>query len=204
MSATKTSVVQAAVAFLLLCLLSVDGLLGLGATAACVLAFPPVRWGGAQLRSVLVSYAVWLLVWAAFAVGYLRLMSALGRPVEPQAQLLGLVERGVDTPGFYLQLLLIVAIGPVIEEVVFRGYLFTALQRAAPKWVTHAVVASVFGLVHGVDHAVPIGVLSLLFGYLRERHDGLLPSVLAHALHNGATITVFVLCPDLFDLFYAR
>ena len=92
MSATKTSVLQAAVAFLLLCLLSVDGLLGLGATVACVLAFPPVRWGGAQLRSVLVSYAVWLLVWAAFAVGYLRLMSALGRSVEPQAQLVELVD----------------------------------------------------------------------------------------------------------------
>ncbi|NJR42338.1 MAG: CPBP family intramembrane metalloprotease, partial [Akkermansiaceae bacterium] len=34
----------------------------------------------------------------------------------------------------------------------------------------------------------PIGVLSLLFGYLRQRHGSLWPSVLAHALHNALTL----------------
>ena len=204
MSAAKTSFLQATAAFLLMCLMSADPLLGLGATFACVMAFPPVRWGSAQLRSVLVSYAFWLLVWTAFAVGYLRLMSALGNPVAPQAQLLKLVEQGVGMQGFWLQVLLIVAVAPLAEEIVFRGYLFTALQHAAPRAVAHAVVAIAFGLAHGVDHAVPVGFLSLLFGYLRQRHDGLLPAVLAHAVHNAAMITVFVLCPDLLDLFYAR
>ena len=204
MSAAKTSILQALTAFALLGLLMVDAVLGLGAILLCQLSFPPICWGGAQLKSVLVSYALWLPLWTVFAAGYLRAMIALGHRVEPQAQLLQLATHGADVEGFWAQVLAIVAVAPLAEEVVFRGYLFTSLRDAMPKLGTHLVVAGLFGLVHGLGHAVPVAVLSLLFGYLRQRHDGLLPAILAHALHNGSMIAVFVLCPDLLDLLYAR
>ena len=77
------------------------------------------------------------------------------------------------------------------------------MPLAAPRWAAHLVVATLFGLAHGLDHALPIGVLSLVFGYLREKHGSLLPSVLAHACHNGIMVAVFVAWPPLLDLFYA-
>ena len=79
-----------------------------------------------------------------------------------------------------------------------------AVERALPSWGTQAVVATLFGLAHGLAHALPIGVLSLVFGYLRQRHGSLLPSMLAHAAHNGITVTVVVCWPGTLDLLYAR
>ena len=101
-------------------------------------------------------------------------------------------------------MLLIVVLAPICEEIVFRGYLFRALGTTMPMWATQLVTATLFGLVHGVGHALPIGVLSLLFGYLRQRYGSIWPSMLAHIVHNGITLVLFCSWPGLLDLFYNR
>ena len=60
------------------------------------------------------------------------------------------------------------------------------------------------GLAHGLDHALPIGVLSLLFGHLRAKHGALSPSIVAHALHNAVTVSLILSWPELLDLLYVR
>ena len=192
------------IAVLLTGLLGADWRLAFVTALACVLAFPPAGWRPVAFRSVLACYGGWLVIWAAFAAVYLRVMAAVGIRVEPQEQLVALASEGLALPDFWLRALLIVCVAPVVEEVIFRGYLFAALERALPRWVLQLVVASLFGLAHGVDHALPIGVLSLLFGYLRAKHGALSPSILAHALHNGVTVCLILGWPGLLDILYAR
>ncbi|MFK7743223.1 MAG: lysostaphin resistance A-like protein [Planctomycetota bacterium] len=178
---------------------------GLMLAVAVVAIWPPVPMRPLALPSVLATYAVGLVLWLLFAIGYLQVMAAIGQPVAPQPLLEQLVREGTAMPGFWLSVLVATLAAPVFEEIVFRGFLFTGFARLPmPMWATQAVVAVLFGLVHGLPHALPIAVLSLVFGRLRARHGSLLPSMLAHALHNSITIGLLIVWPELLDLFYAR
>ena len=204
MSGLPRALSQLLLAFALVAVFGADPWLGVCLAVGCAMVFPAAPWRPLPAARALGCYVVWLVVWVVFAVTYLRVTAALGHPVAPQRQLLALAEQGVSLPGFWLQVTLIVVVAPVFEELLFRGYLFAAVERALPSWGTQAVVATLFGLAHGLAHALPIGVLSLVFGYLRQRHGSLLPSMLAHAAHNGITVTVVVCWPGTLDLLYAR
>ena len=207
-TARPPTALQLLAAFGLLVLMALDWRLAATTAVALALVFPPAPWRPAALGSTLGralgAYAIWLLVWVAFAAAYLRAMAAVGQPLEPQTQLLELAQHGTAVPDFWARVALIVLAAPLIEEIVFRGYLYAGALRLAPVWLAQVVVAALFGLAHGLEHALPIAVLSLVFGYLRQRHGCLLPSMVAHATHNALTVSLVVCWPSLLDLLYAR
>lgn len=165
---------------------------------------PAVPWRPAAALAVLRAYVPFAVLWFLFVAGYLRAMHALGHAIDPQPMLSELARHGVAAPGAVPMMLGIVVLTPLAEEVLFRGYLFTALVTTLPKWCAHAATAVLFGLAHGLDYAPPIAVLALLFGWLRARHAALLPSVLAHAVHNALTVLLVVLWPGILEALYPR
>ena len=184
-----------------------------GAVALVLLLFlqPPVGttlrwdyWRPGKWWPTMAIYVPFVLVWLVLVVGYLRLVESLGHRVEPQELLVTFVSGGLAESVFWTQVILAVILAPVCEEIVFRGYLFRALATTLPIWGTQLVTATLFGLVHGVGHALPIGVLSLLFGYLRQRYGSLWPSILAHSVHNGVTLLLACSWPSLLDQLYNR
>jgi len=178
------------------------GLLGLLVMAV---AWPPaVRWLPLPVGRVLLVYAPFVVVWLGFTIAYLQVMHQAGAPVAPQARLVELAEHGLATPGIGLSVFGIVVLAPVFEEVIFRGYLFCALRTMMPALATHLATAVLFGLAHGLDYALPIGILALLFGWLRARYQSLLPSILAHAVHNGLTVAITIAWPGSLELMYPR
>lgn len=84
---------------------------------------------------------------------------------------------------------------PVLEEFVFRGLLQGWLRerprlRAARFGVTPAnlLTSLVFTALHFINHppvaAAAVLVPSLVFGYFRDRHDGLLGPIWLHCFYN--------------------
>tara|TARA_R110002072_G_scaffold228234_6_gene385160 strand:+ start:40586 stop:41260 length:675 start_codon:yes stop_codon:yes gene_type:complete len=191
--------------------LAVDPYVGAAVLLFLVVVAPPqgIRmrpdfWRPGKPWTALLIYVPFVLLWVAFATGYLRLAELIGERVDPQPQLLKFANGEIAEPMFWGVVVLIVILAPIAEEVLFRGYLFAALSMTVPLWATQLLTATLFGLVHGVGHALPIGVLSLLFGYLRQRYRSLWPSILAHMLHNGVTLALVYSWPGLLDLFYNR
>jgi membrane protease YdiL (CAAX protease family) len=178
---------------------------------AMVAITPPVAaslgWGPLRLSKLWEVFAIFVpfaLAWMVFATGYLRLAGWLGAPIEPQAQLLQFAAGDVTADEFWPMVVSITILAPVSEEVLFRGYLFGALLGVMPLWAVHLVTATLFGLAHGLEHALPIAVLSLLFGYLRQRYRSLWPSILAHMLHNSIILALVCAWPGFLDLYYNR
>ncbi len=165
---------------------------------------PAVAWRPVATLAVLRAYVPFALLWFLLVAGYLRGMHAIGHAVQPQPMLQELAADGLAAPGAWRTLLGIVVLAPLAEEILFRGYLFTALVTTLPKWFAHTATAVLFGLAHGLDYAPPITVLALLFGWLRARHAALLPSVLAHAVHNGLTVLLVVLWPGILEAVYPK
>ena len=87
-----------------------------------------------------------------------------------------------------------VVIGPVVEEIFFRGFFYGALKKHTGIFWAMAITASVFALLHA--HAVgfvPIMALGMLLAYLYEKTGSLVSSVTAHIIHNlGMVLLVFM------------
>ncbi|MGY3040524.1 membrane protease YdiL (CAAX protease family) [Rhodanobacter sp. TND4EL1] len=86
--------------------------------------------------------------------------------------------------------LVVVSLGPVVEELLFRGVLFSALTRRWGAGWAVGISSLVFALVHlpGLDYqwyALPnLLLLALLLAMLRLRSASIWPGAVAHGLNN--------------------
>jgi membrane protease YdiL (CAAX protease family) len=81
-------------------------------------------------------------------------------------------------------------VGPVVEELMFRGAGFSLLEPFGP-WT--AVIGSgvAFGLVHGLLEGLPIiTAFGLGLAYLRSRTQSLYPCVLLHSAFNAVGLAL--------------
>jgi membrane protease YdiL (CAAX protease family) len=94
-------------------------------------------------------------------------------------------------------MLLQVTLGPVLEEIVFRGYLFalvlwglTRVRRSGWDWCAVAIVAVLFAAVHltqpGVSwvQAACISCTGALYGLVRYASGSVAPAAASHAAYN--------------------
>ncbi len=81
-----------------------------------------------------------------------------------------------------------VALGPLVEELLFRGVLFRGLRRAHARTVVVLATAFSFSVMHlDARKFLPILVCGLVLGHLRERAGSLGPSLVGHMTFNGLT-----------------
>lgn len=85
---------------------------------------------------------------------------------------------------------------PLIEELIFRGWLQGRLLRSQKMRrrccgisFANLATALLFTLAHFFTHpplwALAVVIPALAFGYFRERHGSLYPAILLHVYYNG-------------------
>lgn len=92
----------------------------------------------------------------------------------------------------------LVVIPPLVEETLFRGFLYTAWRRKFGFWGAAGGVSVLFALVHmpTISAVLDVGILSLFLCYLREKTGSLWPSIILHAAKNlAAFIYLFIIMP---------
>lgn len=93
-------------------------------------------------------------------------------------------------PSLVAAVVLATVVGPVLEEVLFRGFVQPAcVDRVGPAGGV-VFTAVLFASIHGLDAFLPLTGLALLLGLLRYHTAGLTAPVLVHCLWNGATLAV--------------
>lgn len=84
--------------------------------------------------------------------------------------------------------LAVVVIGPIVEELAFRGAGFGLLEPYG-QWSAVIVVGIAFGLAHGLLQGLPIITsFGLGLAYLRSRTGSIYPCVLLHAGFNATAL----------------
>lgn len=76
-------------------------------------------------------------------------------------------------------------VGPMIEELFFRGFMYAAFKKYIGVWAAMAVTAAIFAALH--THPVgflPIMALGMLLAYLYEKTGTLVSSITVHIIHN--------------------
>jgi len=96
---------------------------------------------------------------------------------------------------------------PIVEEIVFRGMLYSALQRLLGAVGAVTVVFLLFALIHVPQYLPSYGViatillLSFVLTLVRARTGRLLPCVAIHTVFNGIQSLGIVFAPYLEKLF---
>ena len=95
---------------------------------------------------------------------------------------------------FAANVVLFVAIAPVVEELTFRGVGQSLWRNRIGALPAIAVVGLFFGVWHGLLVALLVLIpFGWALSYLRERTGSVVPGMLVHALFNGVAIAVSVL-----------
>ena len=95
---------------------------------------------------------------------------------------------------FWLALLVNAILIPILEEVVFRGYLFSRLGKAMPAVVAAVISSVVFGLCHGgLVWAIWAGVTGLIICVVRVKSGSIIPGMIFHIIMNtfGMIVSYF-------------
>jgi len=86
-------------------------------------------------------------------------------------------------------------LGPILEEIFFRGFMYSAFKKKAG--IIGAILLSSF--LFSILHTNPIGflpimVLGILLALLYEKTGSLIPSIMVHMIHNTGMMTfVFIM-----------
>jgi membrane protease YdiL (CAAX protease family) len=103
----------------------------------------------------------------------------------------------------YLVAFLATFTAPIVEEVVYRGVVYSALQRTVGVGFAVAAATILFAVVH-VPQYYPsystillLTLLSLTLTLIRARTGNLLPCIILHFIFNGLQSLSLLLAPDL-------
>lgn len=92
-----------------------------------------------------------------------------------------------------------VLIGPVFEELVFRGFLFPLLARTLGAWPGIIATAVPFALLHVTTYGwtwqalLIVGLAGIVFGYVRYRTGSTAASAMIHVGYNGTLFGIFLM-----------
>lgn len=101
-----------------------------------------------------------------------------------------------------LVVVLAVLTAPLVEEVVYRGVVYSSVERLWGKVAGVLVVTGIFALVHvpqywgSVAAITAIVLLSLVLTMLRAWTGSLLPCVVMHLVYNGIQAGFLIVAPD--------
>ena len=141
------------------------------------------------------TIAMWLLVSLASAVVF---SITKRHDTENAIALLQQMKTPADQVAFFV---LACVLAPIIEELIFRVFLFNALTRYVP--VAAAIVGSgaFFGLVHAIGGpptqlvtvAIPLAIGGMVLAYVYARTRNYWANVTTHGLFNAiSVIAIFV------------
>jgi membrane protease YdiL (CAAX protease family) len=87
-----------------------------------------------------------------------------------------------------------VGLGPMLEELYFRGALFGCLRRRYSPAVLIGATSAMFAVVH-VDwqRYVPVAIAGIAFGAMRHASGSIFPSIVVHMAFNGLSVALMVL-----------
>ena len=91
-------------------------------------------------------------------------------------------------------LFLIVIVSPVLEELIFRKFLWWISSFMFSQWTTLFIISILFAAIHGsLFHAIGLIPISFFLGWLRMKTGSVKHCTVAHIANNAAASSLFFL-----------
>ena len=105
---------------------------------------------------------------------------------------------------FALNALKLVCFAPLIEELLFRGFLNNLLRGKVNDFVRMSIVSILFASIHFPDYIhnwiqfLAYLIISIVLFLVYERRRSLFDAILLHSLYNGLLVILFIEIPKRF------
>jgi sodium transport system permease protein len=119
----------------------------------------------------------------------LRLLEGWFFPPLPESAAELFKALGDPAIGVWLPLLAFAVAPAVCEELAFRGFILSGMQRSGRTWLPIILSSVAFGVVHMIPQQVFNAILlGIVLGILAVRSGSLIPGVVFHLLFNGTQV----------------
>ncbi len=146
----------------------------------------PLRLIGAGIA----GYAVFIALISLLAV---VLRGMLGEVLPLASSVEELIGSPHSTGELIIYAVLVCVIAPIVEEIIFRGYVYAGIRRFLRPPQAMLLGGLIFWVVHFNPTALlVITLIGIMLCYLYERTRSLLPGMVAHGLHNAIVLVALV------------
>ncbi len=166
----------------------------------------PLGWGRSLRQLGFTAGHVWGHIFTGLKsyIGFLPVLLLLnwitemlaswwGIELKPQEQI-GFFFMDLSLPALVFLVCFMVFIGPVFEEIFFRGFAYQALRRRAGRWPCILLTALLFSALHASFSVfLPIMGLGVLLAYVFEKSGSLVPAITIHICQNGLGVAAVLL-----------
>lgn len=144
---------------------------------------------------VITLAVVWWLAIRAVVLVYSVVATTIAERfgARPPAELASRVPElfGSGAVGFLLACAVAILIGPIVEEVYFRGFMYPAFKRALGTWPAIIVSGAIFGVFHVNPWLIfPTSLMGMAMAYLYEKEGSLAAPFFLHALNNLVSVVI--------------
>lgn len=156
------------------------------------------HFGKLELREFWLGIRTYFVIFPIFVgilliLVYIASRFAYEPPTHPLAEML-LKKETLSLWTVLFSLLVPCVIGPIVEEIFFRGFFYPAMRKYWGIASTTVITAVLFAAVHqNIFSFLPIFFLGLVLCYLYEKRSSLLACISLHMLHNTAFLAYFFL-----------
>jgi len=84
--------------------------------------------------------------------------------------------------------LVIVIVGPILEEIIFRKIIFGQLFKKTNFWIAGIISSLIFAFAHLDGHIIIYGSIGLVLCYLYRKTKRIVISMIAHASMNAIAV----------------
>lgn len=123
---------------------------------------------------------------------------------HPQDVIILIFENILSSPVRIVLIVFVVLIGPMMEELAFRGMGMDAYKRRHSVFYALVMTSVLFGAYHfSLQLLIPLSCLGLVFGIARIISHTLWTSIFIHCLHNFLTLVIMAYELGILDKFLA-
>jgi len=141
-------------------------------------------------RKIIGLSLLWLILVSLFNYGYSELVAWMSRKPFPVQEAVPFIKYALNANPV-TAFLSVVIVGPIVEEILFRGLVYGASERRLRAGGAICASSLTFALVHlQVVHLIPIFGIGLVLGWARWKTGSLGLPILIHVLNNGCSLLI--------------
>ena len=150
-----------------------------------------------RIRSVSIIELVSVILLAiAIHPTYVTVSTAISNEYklgEETVAMLKQVDMVIASTPIWSVLLCLAVLPAISEELVFRGFVFSGLERNNGTLRAVLGTSILFGLSHGVlQQSITAGLMGLLLGWIASRTGSVLTAILFHLVHNSLSLSLSI------------
>ena len=146
-----------------------------------------------------------LLIGSTFLMAiYLFFITLSRQLIDPLSMTDTLNRWNVDSGNLFVFLFIMIVGNSILEEVYWRGYVFSRLINLTRPWNTVLLTAlfytsyhlittiTLFSLAHGLLLSSVIFLAGVFWAYLRIRYESIIPAVISHLLADLGLMLIYL------------